>query len=100
MKYKELVIKNELRNVRHELNLRQLDVVCKLGFSTTDRLSRWEKGIAMPSLINLFRLAAIYEVAPHHLYPNLFNEIYNEFHPTKEPVLNMPSSSTQTMLQK
>ncbi|MBK9507473.1 MAG: helix-turn-helix transcriptional regulator [Bacteroidetes bacterium] len=94
MKYKNLVTKNELRTVRHTLNLRQLDVVCKLGFSTTDRLSRWEKGTAMPSLINLFRLAAIYDVAPHHLYPKLFKEVYYEFHPVNESVPSKPLPNT------
>ncbi len=66
---------NRLRSARQNLNLRQLDVACKLGFCTTDRISRWEKGQGMPNVINLLKLAAIYQVPPQNLYPEIAEEI-------------------------
>jgi transcriptional regulator with XRE-family HTH domain len=71
----ELVMANNLKKYRNRLGLRQLDIACKLGFNSTAQLSHWEKGFAVPSLINLFKLAALYNVAPHELYPKLYNSI-------------------------
>ena len=55
------------------------------GLDCADRISRWENGTAMPSVVNLFKLAAIYEVMPHELYPELYNPMkasLQEEHPT------------------
>lgn len=60
---------NVLRPSRKAVKLRQLDVACKLGISSTDRISRWEKGQAEPNITNLFKLAKIYGKLPHELYP-------------------------------
>lgn len=78
MKYQEQINSNHLRTQRNELNIRQQDVADKLGFCTTDRISHWEKGQAMPNIINLFRLAAIYNIPPHELYPELYKSIVSE----------------------
>lgn len=66
---------NTLRAIRKERNLRQLDVACKLGFTTTDRISKREKGMGCPSLVNLFKLAVIYEVEPHELYLHIWEHL-------------------------
>ncbi len=64
-------ISNRLRACRKETNLLQVDVAKSLGLDCADRISRWENGTAMPNVINLFKLAAIYNVMPHDLYPEL-----------------------------
>jgi len=66
---------NNLRAARKGAGLLQTDVSKKLGISTTDRISRWEHGQGCPSLVNLFKLAAIYGVLPHELYPEFFQEV-------------------------
>lgn len=68
MKFRREILQNNLRKFREAKGHRQIDVVDKLGFTTTDRLSYWERGIAAPNIVNLFRLAALYEVKPHELY--------------------------------
>jgi transcriptional regulator with XRE-family HTH domain len=64
-------ISNNLRMYREQAGLTQKDVAGSLGLDCTDRISRWENGVAMPSVVNLFKLAAIYKVMPHELYPEL-----------------------------
>jgi len=68
-------IPNTLRHHRERVGLRQTDIAELLDLQCSDRLSRWEHGIAMPSVVNLFKLAALYQVAPHELYAELFRTI-------------------------
>jgi len=84
MKYKEQITLNRLRDLRKIAGVRQQDVADILGFCTTDRISHWEKGSAVPSLVNLFRICAIYKVLPHDLYPELFKTITSKIQGEKE----------------
>ena len=68
-------IPNSLRIYRKQAGLRQVDVAAKLGFTSYDRISHWEKGTAFPSVTNLFRIAALYRVPPHELYAEIWKEI-------------------------
>jgi transcriptional regulator with XRE-family HTH domain len=63
---------NNLRSLRTQAGLLQADVAKALGLASTDRISHWEKGQAVPSIINLFKLSALYKVSPEELYPELF----------------------------
>jgi transcriptional regulator with XRE-family HTH domain len=65
-------VSNKLRFHRQQANLFQKDVAKSLGLDCADRISHWENGIAMPNVVNLFRLAAIYKVTPQELYPDLY----------------------------
>jgi len=65
-------MQNGLRSYRKAAGLLQSDVARELGLDCADRISHWENGTAMPSIINLFKLSAIYGVKPHELYPELF----------------------------
>jgi len=65
-------IPNSLRSRRKKAGLLQADVARSLGLDCADRISHWENGTAMPSIVNLFKLAAIYKVMPHELYPELY----------------------------
>jgi transcriptional regulator with XRE-family HTH domain len=64
---------NSLREHRLKAGLLQRDVASLLGLDCADRLSRWENGTAMPNVLNLFRLAGVYKVLPHDLYPKLYD---------------------------
>jgi transcriptional regulator with XRE-family HTH domain len=61
-------IPNALRFYRKQAGLRQVDVAAKLGFTSYDRISHWENGLAFPSVTNLFRLSALYKVPADELY--------------------------------
>ena len=62
---------NRLKEIRKQLGLTQKEVATLLGFKSEDRISHWEKGQAMPSIINLFKLSDIYKVSPRDLYTSL-----------------------------
>lgn len=67
-----------MRARRMMLGIRQKDVADIFEFSSTDRISHWEKGRAIPSLPNLFLLCALYHATPYELYPEFFKEANNE----------------------
>ena len=69
------IIPNRLREHRKHAELRQLDVAKALGLGSTDRISRWEKGLTFPHVVNLFKLARLYDVAPQELYRELFDSV-------------------------
>jgi transcriptional regulator with XRE-family HTH domain len=69
---------NSLRFHRTNAGLRQTDVARLLGLDCADRLSRWENGLAVPSIVNLFKLATVYKVEPRELYGELYQSITNE----------------------
>ena len=66
---------NNLRLYRLKAGLRQVDVARQIGLDFVDRLSRWENGLAMPNVVNLFRLASVYKVPPQELYQDLRHDI-------------------------
>jgi transcriptional regulator with XRE-family HTH domain len=68
-------IPNSLRSYRKQAGLRQVDVAARLGFTSYERISHWENGLAFPSVTNLFRIAALYHVLPHELYAEIWKEI-------------------------
>jgi transcriptional regulator with XRE-family HTH domain len=70
-------IPNSLKFYRKQSGVRQIDVAAKLGFTSYDRISMWENGLSFPSVTNLFRLAALYNVTPHEIYAELFQLIKN-----------------------
>lgn len=69
---------NRLRKHREALGLRQRDVARIFSFASEDRISHWEKGSAIPSLVNLLRLAALYKTTPEELYQELSRTIRTE----------------------
>ena len=71
MKNNNIKIQNKLKEYRIKSGLTQFDVMLKLGFRSTDRVSKWETGKMLPNLINLFKLAKIYGVTPTELFPEL-----------------------------
>lgn len=78
MNYKQEICANKLKQLRNEKHLLQKHIADSFGMCVTDRISHWEKGTAIPSIVNLFRMAAIYQVLPHELYPELFKSITEE----------------------
>lgn len=66
------IIPNSLLAHRKQAGLLQSDVAKALHLHCINRISRWEHGIAMPSVANLFKLARLYDERPEELYSELF----------------------------
>jgi transcriptional regulator with XRE-family HTH domain len=72
------IVPNSLRFYRKQAGLRQVDVAARLGFTSTDRISHWEKGTAFPCVTNLFRLSALYKTIAENLYAEFSKEIQSK----------------------
>lgn len=68
-------IPNNLRRFRKMHGYRQQQVVAYLGLKSTSRLSRWEKGVAMPCAKNLFKLSILYNTLSDQLYSDLVKDM-------------------------
>lgn len=66
------IILNRLRKYRKQMDFTQKEVSILLGHKCTSQLSRWEEGLAMPSITNLFKLSVIYSRLPTDLYLDLY----------------------------
>jgi transcriptional regulator with XRE-family HTH domain len=62
---------NNLRELRKVKGMLQIEVAQLLGHLNSDRVSDWEKGYAMPSVANLFKLARVLGVTTENLYPEI-----------------------------
>jgi DNA-binding XRE family transcriptional regulator len=71
-------IPNKLRQYREQAGLRQHDIAKALGMVSSDRISHWENGVAVPNIVNLFKLSVLYCVPPHELYGELFRTLENQ----------------------
>jgi transcriptional regulator with XRE-family HTH domain len=68
-------VSNKLKECRLKAGLSQFDVTLRMVFRSKDRISKWEKGTRLPSLINLFKPSEIYKVTYKELYPEVMEEI-------------------------
>ena len=67
-------IPNRLRKHRRYRGLSQKQVATMLNMKSTNRISRWEQGTAIPSVENLLTLSIIYRRLPTELYFDLYLE--------------------------
>jgi hypothetical protein len=49
-----------------------------IGLADSSVLSRWERGLAVPGIVQVFRLARIYRVLPHELYEGIWEQVDQE----------------------
>jgi transcriptional regulator with XRE-family HTH domain len=64
-------IPNCLRKYRKAIGLKQKDVAKIIGLKNSGIISRWEKGICLPSALNIFKLAALYRTLVDALFIDL-----------------------------
>ena len=76
-------LSNDLRRIRHSRHLIIEEVAILMGQKSVSHIAHWEKGRKLPSLKNLFKLAAILGVPPQFLFQDLYNEIRKEIHKAK-----------------
>ena len=71
-------IPNRLKRYRRSRGLSQKDVARILGLKNSSMISRWEKGLALPSTLNAFKLALIYRSWTDTLYTDLLVSLKGE----------------------
>jgi transcriptional regulator with XRE-family HTH domain len=69
---------NRLRKYRRARGLSQRAVARILGLFDASSLSRWERGTCTPSILTLFRLAALYRVLVDALYIDTLRTVREE----------------------
>lgn len=77
-KTKNTPILNQLRKYRKARGLKQREAARILGFADASSLSRWEQGVCLPSVKNLFRLAALYRTLVDALYIDAVRAVREE----------------------
>ncbi len=62
-----------LKEKRTMASLSQKDVATKLGYSTSQFISNWERGISQPPIHTLRTLAQMYAVSPDQMFQVLLS---------------------------
>lgn len=71
MKNTQFKYPNKLKELRISRHLKQTDVSAYMGFTGEERISRWEKGYALPALHNIIKLTQLFNVRAEDIYPEL-----------------------------
>jgi DNA-binding XRE family transcriptional regulator len=87
-------IPNKLRSYRHCFAYSQKTVARMLGLSDTSVLSKWENGVSVPNIVQVFRLARMYRTEPHRLYEDLWDQLSQDTSLTDQR--DIPFNSNQT----
>jgi len=77
-------IPNSLRKYRKAAGLKQKEVAKLLGLKSQSLISRWEKGISLPKLKNLFKLAILYQTMVDNLFLDFRNSLKEEIKKNKK----------------
>ncbi len=62
-----------LRSAREKAGMTQIEVATKLGYSTSQFVSNWERGRSAPPMNALRPLSKMYKVSMDHLFEHIFN---------------------------
>lgn len=68
MKAKKNKLAEFLQGSRETAGLSQADVASKLGYSTPQFISNWERGLSLPPLKVLRKIASLYKVDVEELF--------------------------------
>ncbi|MBI3365995.1 MAG: helix-turn-helix domain-containing protein [Ignavibacteriae bacterium] len=91
--YKNL--SNKLRTYRIECGYKREYVAKVLGFRDTTKISRWETGDCLPTLVNAFKLASLYGRLSDQLFEDLFLTIKRQIIKRKEELERLEKSETK-----
>ena len=80
-------IPNCLRKYRKAVGLKQKDVAEILNLKSAGMISRWEKGVCLPSLLNAIKLAGSYSVLVDALFFPLIRMIKRKLMERQEEIL-------------
>lgn len=80
-------IPNCLRKYRKAKGLKQREVAEIMGLKSSSIVSRWEKGICLPSSLNIFKLAVVYRTMIDALFIDQLRELKDSLYKREEEVL-------------
>ncbi|GAG60202.1 unnamed protein product [marine sediment metagenome] len=80
-------IPNCLRKYRKARGLNQRKVAEIMGLKSSSIISRWEKGICLPSSFNIFKLAVVYRTMIDALFIDQLRELKDSLYKKEEKVL-------------
>ncbi len=80
-------IHNCLRKYRKSRGFKQSEVAEIIGLKSSSIISRWEKGICLPSLLNIFKLALIYRTMVDALFIDQLRELKGNLYKREEEIL-------------
>ena len=80
-------IPNCLRKYRKAVGLKQKDVAEIMNLKSAGMISRWEKGVCLPSLLNAIKLAGSYSVLVDALFFPLIRMIKRKLMERQEEIL-------------
>ncbi|MHB8579167.1 MAG: helix-turn-helix transcriptional regulator [Ignavibacteriaceae bacterium] len=80
-------VPNLLRKYRRASGLKQQDVAKILGIKGSSRISRWEKGECIPTMVNALKLSILYRVMVDSLFIDLLRNLREETQKDEERYL-------------
>lgn len=76
-------IPNYLKKYRRARGLKQKEVAELLGLKSASMISRWEKGVCLPQLLNIFKLVLLYRTMVDALFMDLRTSLKEEIRKKK-----------------
>jgi transcriptional regulator with XRE-family HTH domain len=86
-KVKKTVIVNRLRKYRRARGITVGQAARIIGLANHSSLSRWEQGVRLPNVMNMFRLSALYRTLVDALYIDTLRTIREEVQKREAHVL-------------
>ena len=80
-------IPNCLRKYRKARGLNQRKVAKIMGLKSSSIISRWEKGICLPSSLNIFKLAVVYRTMVDALFIDQLRALKDSLYKKEEEIL-------------
>lgn len=71
-------VPNLLRKYRKANGFKQRDVARILGIKSSSKISRWENGLCVPTLVNAFKISILYRVMVDSLFIDLVRNLREE----------------------
>ena len=93
----EIQFPNKLKMFRRCSGYSQKKVARLLSLSDTSALSRWEHGVILPSIVQVFRLARIYNTVPHELFAELWIKVDTELNLLTQNVESINTNSNKNL---
>jgi transcriptional regulator with XRE-family HTH domain len=93
MAARKKIIANNLRKHRRLMGFSQEEVKNRLNLQSTSMISRWERGITMPSGDNLLKLSILYKTLANQLYRERAHQFQMELFPNDPPVNKKPKEN-------
>jgi transcriptional regulator with XRE-family HTH domain len=88
-------IPNLLRKYRRARGLKQKEVARILNFKSQSRISRWEKGLCLPTFRNVIRLSIVYRVMVDAIFSDLYSSTKQEIRKREDEILSRHLSSNK-----